>query len=318
MEVKTGVDLNKLWVAFERKTSPQRNWLKQKGKEISSFVDEQVRYFKDVTPENIVEGGRVLVDKVAKRDWGFFKDWLREAPFVAKAAGLAASAGSIGVAVLSGTKVVGAVAATGLGKFVTGVAVTAGLSRARFFEGTFQYVEQALNFDWNINLDKFVKQLQSRLEDFYSDAFGSLGSAFGRSAATVVVNRELGSARVRINSTTCAVATLIDPSIEQDMINALTDICFSGRAVITQILTMISFVGVRQIAANVLDKPEWVNGGDSPFIISEKVEEAWEANKKNHPEYKYLWKFSETFFNAFGDRMRDLLTDEETWLEVVR
>ncbi|MGB3513089.1 MAG: hypothetical protein WBA93_28520 [Microcoleaceae cyanobacterium] len=318
MEVKTGVDLNKLWVAFERKTSPQTSWLKQKGKEISNFAREQVRYFKDVTPENIVEGGKVLIDKVVKRDWGFFKDWVKDAPFVAKAAGLAAAAGSIGVAVLAGTKVVGAVAATSLGKFVTGVAVTAGLSRARFFEGTFQYTEQALNFDWNINLDKFIKQLQSRLDDFYSDAFGSLGSAFGRSAATVVVNRELGSARVRINSTTCAVATLIDPSIENDMINALEDICFSARSVITQIMTMISFVGVRQIAANVLDKPEWADGGDSPFIISEKVEEYWESNKKNNPDYKYLWKFSETFFNAFGDRMRDLLTDEETWLEVVR
>ncbi|NEQ38500.1 MAG: hypothetical protein F6K40_20405 [Okeania sp. SIO3I5] len=124
--ITTGVDANKLWSTFEREGKGAIKWLKKKAAGVVSWIGEQINYLKTITPANIVGGAKALGKNLSKGNWNFFRNfrnWMTDAPFVGKAAGVSAVVGGVIISVVGGAKAsLGSAAkgATGFaGKFVS-------------------------------------------------------------------------------------------------------------------------------------------------------------------------------------------------------
>ncbi|NEQ39572.1 MAG: hypothetical protein F6K40_26275 [Okeania sp. SIO3I5] len=331
--ITTGVDANKLWSTFEREGKGSIKWLKRKAAGVASWIGEQINYLKTVTPANIVGGAKALWENLSKGNWNFFKNWMTDAPFVGRAAGVSAVVGGVIVSVVGGAKAglgvaakgvqgfagkfVSKIAASGLGKFLSGVGITLGLTQARVLTGVFNYTEKAYNFDWSQDFGDVIKNAKKSLENFLED-MTEVGGALGRSAARLIFNKMTGEARLEVNTTVLAGILIIDQTIKNDMFDTLSDVMYQVGFILGDILTQLSFVSIRKAGAKLLNKPEWADGGDEPFRISQKVEEKWEKFKKASDIPEWLLDSGAAALGQFISEMRSLSTQERTGIVYVR
>ncbi|MET0099898.1 MAG: hypothetical protein ABWU11_24725, partial [Arthrospira platensis] len=136
-----------------------------------------------------VKGGALAIaENIKKGNWGFFKDWLLEAPMVPKVAGLLAGGLIAGTVLIIGGKAVGLVAAGAGGvisahpAFVGGfLGVTVPTLMSKLTQG----VSQAYNFDWAASDKKMMDDLKQAANALYVP----LGETVGKSLASLVAGK---------------------------------------------------------------------------------------------------------------------------------
>ena len=299
-----GEDGDQVWLQdFSEKTF---EWVKKAGRDIKSYWN------------SVVGGAKTLWEKVTSGDWGFFRRWFDEAPLLPKLAGTGAALLTAGVVVVVGGAVVGGIAG-GVKLIVAklGLANSIALGTAMpVIMGTvLQGVEWAYNFDWAVSDKEIFKRCKEAAERIYEP----LGEALGKSLATIVAGRFGESVpRVEVNLRLAAATVLINPSLQNRIVDALADLLQSVKQIAYEILFLQTYKGVRQVAAELSGNPEWGDEGQQPFVIARKVETFYEQVKASdylsHLNEKQ-WEGIESFGSSFWEELKDLLTDEDTYVE---
>ncbi|BAI90606.1 hypothetical protein L1F28_17925 [Arthrospira platensis NCB002] len=272
-----------------------------------------------------VKGGALAIaENIKKGNWGFFKDWLLEAPMVPKVAGLLAGGLIAGTVLVIGGKAVGLVAAGAGGvisahpAFVGGfLGVTVPTLMSKLTQG----VSQAYNFDWAASDKKMMDELKQAANALYVP----LGETVGKSLAALVAGK-VGSAAatsLRIREGAIAAICMINPTIKETLVDALSSLRYAVQAVVNKALFVMAYINARKVAARVLDKEDtWGKEGQSPFVVSEKVEETWAKVKQddyfdwvNEQQWEGLETMAATFFETLGDLLSEQGTYEE-WIPV--
>ncbi|BAI91653.1 hypothetical protein L1F28_32695 [Arthrospira platensis NCB002] len=268
-----------------------------------------------------VKGGALAIaENIKKGNWGFFKDWLLEAPMVPKVAGLLAGGLIAGTVLVIGGKAVGLVAAGAGGvisahpAFVGGfLGVTVPTLMSKLTQG----VSQAYNFDWAASDKKMMDELKQAANALYVP----LGETVGKSLAALVAGK-VGSAAatsLRIREGAIAAMCMINPTIKETLVDALSSLRYAVQEVVKKALFVMTYINARKVAAKLLDKEDtWGKEGQSPFIVSEKVEETWAKVKED--EYfdwvnEQQWEGIETMTSTFFETLGELLSEQGTYEE---
>ncbi|MET0100029.1 MAG: hypothetical protein ABWU11_25545, partial [Arthrospira platensis] len=75
---------------------------------------------------------------------------------------------------------------------------------------------------------------------------------------------------------------MINPTIKETLVDALSSLRYAVQEVVKKALFVMTYINARKVAAKLLDKEDtWGKEGQSPFIVSEKVEETWAKVKED-------------------------------------
>lgn len=268
-----------------------------------------------------LKGGALAIgENIKKGNWGFFKDWLLEAPMIPKVAGLLAGGVIAGTVLLVGGKAVGLVGA-GVGSLVAAhpafVGGFLGVTVPTLMGKLTQGISQAYNFDWAASDKKMMDDLKQAANALYVP----LGETVGKSLAALVAGKvgSTATTTLRIREGAIAAMCMINPTIKDTLVEALSSLRYAVQAVAKKALFIITYINTRKVAAKLLDKEEtWGKEGQSPFIVSEKVEETWSKIKAD--EYfdwvnEQQWEGMESLASTFFETLGDLLTDQGTYEE---
>ena len=269
-----------------------------------------------------VKGGAlVIAENIKKGNWGFFKEWLQEAPLVPKIAGIVAGGLIAGTVLIVGGQALGFVGA-GVGSLVAAhpafVGGFLGVTIPTVMSKLTQGVSQAYNFDWAASDKKMMDDLKQAANALYVP----LGETVGKSLASLVagkVGQSVNAATLRIREGAIAAMCMINPTIKETLVDALSSLRYAVQEVVKKALFVMTYINARKVAARLLDKEDtWGKEGQSPFIVSEKVEETWAKVKED--EYfdwvnEQQWEGIETMTSTFFETLGELLSEQGTYEE---
>ena len=317
--IDSGVDSLKLTSSVMKNEEVDTNWLSRMSTQAGKWFDAQAKNLGNWWEQ--VRGGAVEVGKaIARQDWQLFVDWFKEAPLIPKLAGTGAVLLTSAIVLLGGGAIVSAIG-SGIGGVLSGLGVGGTLGAASVMPAVMtaavQGVEWAWNVDWAESDNSIFKKCRQALESLYEP----LGETLGRSAAVVIAGKfGSGVARVQINRRVCAAIWLLNPSLRERMLDALTDLVSAVKAVGRRLAFNLTFVGVRQIAAKLSGNEQWGEEGQDPFIISKKAETFYKQLKQSDV-LKFIsekqWEGIEAGATAFWEELKDLLVEESTYVEWV-
>lgn len=320
-----GVHLNKLASIFEKTpAAADIQWLTTvvgtNLAKVQTWFSAQVAYLKGVNLESIKGGAKALWGMIKNGEWGQIGAAINDAPVVAQAAGGLAIAGVIllaGAATTAGTAVVGKVAASSVGKWLLGAGAVTGSSIAANWGVFFHNAEQAMNFNWLASDASLFRGIKAAIERIYEP----MGGALGKACASVLVGRSTGTMKVNINVRTLAMATLIgtdDKSpAEEAMAEALSEMCGVLRRLGSQIMATLTFMGGRKIA-NYITGNNWGEDENASFVPAKKLGEIKEELMKPLNLDEKISDALEEFGEEFYDTLKEIMTDEDTWVNFVR
>lgn len=320
-----GVHLSKLASIFEKTPAAgDVNWLTTVvGTNLAkakTWFSAQVAYLKGVNLESVKGGAKALWGMIKNGEWGQIGAAINDAPVVAQVAGGLAIAGVIllaGAATTAGTAVVGKVAASSVGKWLLGAGAVTGSSIAANWGVFFHNAEQAMNFNWLASDASLFRGIKAAIERIYEP----MGGALGKACASVLVGRSTGTMKVNINVRTLAMATLIgtdDKSpAEEAMAEALSEMCGVLRRLGSQIMATLTFMGGRKIA-NYITGNNWGEDENASFVPAKKLGEIKEELMKPLNLDEKLSDALDEFGEEFYDTLKEIMTDEDTWVNFVR
>lgn len=325
-----GVHLNKLASFFEKTPmAGDMQWLANtlgaNYVKASKWFDAQITYLKGVNLESIKGGAQALWGMITTGKWGEIGTAVKEAPAVAQVAtagviilsavagvGLAASGSTVGSAVI------GKIAGTGIGKFILGALAVVSPIAFNNWGTFFTATEQAMNFNWNASDKSLFNGIKAAIERI----FEPMGSALGKACASVAVGRSTGTMKININVRTLAMATLIGTSdqspAEEAMLEALTEMCSTLRRLAGTIVATLAFMGGRKIAGYLTGNNDWGDDGGAAFIPREKVKDITEKMLDPLELDDKVSDALEEGWEEFYDTVKELLTDDDTWVNFVR
>lgn len=268
-----------------------------------------------------IKGGAIAVwDNIKKGNWGFFRDWLNDAPAIPKAAGVVAGGLITGTTLIVSGAAVGFIG-SGVGAVLTKTTTFGGLaamSVPAMMGKVTQGVSTAYNFDWASSDKKLMDDLKEAANGLYNP----LGETVGKSLASLVagkVGQSVNTPTLRIREGAIAAMCMINPTIKESLIDGLSSLRYAVQEVAKKMVITVTYINARKVAARLLDKEEtWGKEGQSPFIISEQVSETW-TKVKQQEIFDWVnekqWEGVETMASTFFDTLGDLLTDEGTYEE---
>ena len=280
------------------------NWFQGIGSQIGSILSRGLLNVKNLL-ENMVNGAKELFGAIARGDWNIFKNWLKEDP-------IATAAGAVAVVLIGGV-VVGAVSAgvAALAAAVTGAWAVGGITLAGIIPGLVQGAVSAgeviYNFDFNKSDDQLLKELNQGFINFA----GVAGESLGRSLANFIVGADkLPKLKVDRNAMRTLFLVLEDESdTGEEILEELSTIGWAIFKLARQALFSIGFMNFRKWAKqNVKSGIPWVDkaiaswGTGKPLIISEKVNEFYEAVEKDNAA---LGNFLENLGEGFGEGTKE-------------
>ena len=280
------------------------NWFQGIGSQIGSILSRGLLNVKNLL-ENMVNGAKELFGAIARGDWNIFKNWLKEDP-------IATAAGAVAVVLIGGV-VVGAVSAgvAALAAAVTGAWAVGGITLAGIMPGLVQGAVSAgeviYNFDFNKSDDQLLKELNQGFINFA----GVAGESLGRSLANFIVGADkLPKLKVDRNAMRTLFLVLEDESdTGEEILEELSTIGWAIFKLARQALFSIGFMNFRKWAKqNVKSGIPWVDkaiaswGTGKPLIISEKVNEFYEAVEKDNAA---LGNFLENLGEGFGEGTKE-------------
>lgn len=320
-----GVHLNKLASIFEKTPAAgDAQWLANvvgsNLQKVKTWFNAQVAYLKGITFGDVAGGAKALWGMIKNGEWGQIGEAIKGAPVVAQVAGVGAIAGVLllgGAAVAGGQAVLGKVAASSVGKWLLGAGGVTGASIAANWGVFFHNAEQAMNFNWLASDASLFRGIKQAIERLYEP----MGGALGKACASVLVGRSTGTMKININVRTLAMATLIgtdDKSpAEEAMAEALTEMCGALRRVGAQIMATLTFMGGRKIA-NYITGNNWGDDEKASFVPAKKLGEIKEQMLKPLNLDEKLSEALEEFGEEFYDTLKEIMTDEDTWVNFVR
>ena len=280
------------------------NWFQGIGSQIGSILSRGLLNVKNLL-ENMVNGAKELFGAIARGDWNIFKNWLKEDP-------IATAAGAVAVVLIGGV-VVGAVSAgvAALAAAVTGAGAVGGITLAGIMPGLVQGAVSAgeviYNFDFNKSDDQLLKELNQGFINFA----GVAGESLGRSLANFIVGADkLPKLKVDRNAMRTLFLVLEDESdTGEEILEELSTIGWAIFKLARQALFSIGFMNFRKWAKqNVKSGIPWIDkaiaswGTGKPLIISEKVNEFYEAVEKDNAA---LGNFLENLGEGFGEGTKE-------------
>jgi hypothetical protein len=248
----------------------------------------------------MVNGAKELFGAIARGDWNIFKNWLKEDP-------IAVGAGAVAVVLIGGV-VVGAVAGgvAAIATAIAGAGTVGGITLAGIMPGLVQGAVSAgeviYNFDFNKSDDQLLKELNQGFINFA----GVAGESLGRSLANLIIGGDkLPKLRIDRNAMRTLFLALEDESeTGEEILQELSTIGWAIFKLARQALFSIGFMNFRKWAKqNVKTGIPWIDkaiaswGTGKPLIISEKINEFYEAVEENNAA---LGNFLENFGEGFG------------------
>ena len=318
-DINSGVRKSKLSATFFKSQGEggDEGWLNDVA---ANLVEKVKTAGRDVQKylRSVAGGARVVFEKVTQGDWGFFREWFNEAPLLPKLAGT-------GAALLTGAVVlfVGGSAVAGVGAGMKGMLAASGFTNMVLLADAMPRVmgtvinagEWAYNFDWAVPDSALVAQCKDAITGIYEP----LGEALGAAVAGMLAG-SIGSAfaqRVDLDMTLLAYFCIVNPTLEEEIVDAMSGLLQSVKDIAYEVLFLQTYKGVRQIAGKLTGNEEWGEDGQEPFIISQKVNEAYEKVKASD----YLghltdehWEGIEAFGESFYETFKDLLQEEDTYV----
>lgn len=323
-DINSGVRLSRLSGSFFKGggDNADKTWLEEMGE---GLVDKIKDVGKDIGSylKSVAGGARVVFEKVTSGDWGFFKEWFDEAPLLPKVAGTGAAMLTGAVLIFAGGAVVGAAAGG-----IKGICASLGLANSVALASAMPAImgtvinvgEWAYDFNWATPDTALINQCKEAINRIWEP----MGEALGEAFAAIVVGRfgkAFAAPAVDVDLTVAAYFSLINPSLQDQIIDSLTDLLSAVKDIAYEILFLQTYKGVRQIAAKLTGNEQWGKEGQQPFVISEKVQTVYEEVKASD----YLghisdeqWEGIEAFGSTFVDTLKDLLQEEDTYTNWVK
>ena len=280
------------------------SWFQGIGSQIGGILSRGLLNVKNLLG-NMVNGAKELFGAIARGDWNIFKNWLKEDP-------IAVAAGAVAVILIGGV-VVGAVSAgvAALAAAVTGAGAIGGITLAGIMpglvEGAVSASEVIYNFDFNKSDDQLLKELNQGFINFA----GVAGESLGRALANFIVGADkLPKLKVDRNAMRTLFLVLEDESdTGEEILEELSTIGWAIFKLARQALFSIGFMNFRKWAKqNVKSGIPWIDkaiaswGTGKPLIISEKVNEFYEAVEKDNAA---LGNFLENLGEGFGEGTKE-------------
>lgn len=322
-EINSGVRASRLSGSFFKGggDNADKNWLQEVG---SDLVEKVKSLGRDIGKylKSVVGGARVVFEKVTSGDWDFFKRWFDEAPLIPKLAGTGAALLTGAVVIFAGGSIVGSAVGG-----IKGLVASLGLTNSILLAGAMPAImgtvinagEWAYDFDWATPDISLIKQCKDAINNIWEP----LGESMGQALAAIVVGRfgRTAAPAVDVDLTMAAYFTIINPSLQDQIIDALASLVSAVKSIAYEILFLQTYKGVRQIAAKLTGNDEWGEEGQQPFIISQKVERVYERVKASD----YLghisdeqWEGIEAFGESFMETLKDLLQEEDTYTNWIK
>ena len=298
MTTTTGVTLENSSLAITWGVSLGK-WFQGVGSQIGNILSRGLLNVKNLLG-NMVNGAKELFGAIGRGDWNLFKNWLKEDP-------ISVAAGAVAV-VLIGGLVVGAVAGgiTTLAAAIGSAGTIGGITLAGIMpalvEGAVSAGETIYNFDFNKSDDQLLKELNQGFINFA----GVAGESLGRSLANLIIGGDkLPKLRIDRNAMRTLFLALEDESeTGEEILQELSTIGWAIFKLARQALFSIGFMNFRKWAKqNVKTGIPWIDkaiaswGTGKPLIISEKINEFYEAVEENNAA---LGNFLENFGEGFG------------------
>lgn len=280
------------------------NWFQGIGSQIGGILSRGLLNVKNLLG-NMVNGAKELFSAIGRGDWNIFKNWLKEDP-------IATAAGAVAVVLIGGV-VVGAVAGgvAAIAAAVTGAGAIGGITLAGIMPGLVQGAvsagEVVYSFDFNKSDDQLLKELNQGFINFA----GVAGESLGRSLANFIIGADkLPKLRVDRNAMRTLFLVLEDESdTGEEILEELSTIGWAIFKLARQALFSIGFMNFRKWAKqNVKTGIPWVDkaiaswGTGKPLVISDKVEEFYEAIEENNAA---LGNFLQNFGEGFGEGTKE-------------
>jgi len=275
------------------------NWFQGLGSQIGGILAKGLLNVKNLLG-NMINGAKELFSSIGRGDWSIFKSWLKEDP-------IAAASGAVAVVLIGGV-VVGAISSglAALTAAVSGAGAIGGITLAGIMPGLVQSAvsgaEVIYNFDFNKSDDQLLKELNQGFINFA----GVAGESLGRALANLIIGGDkLPKLRVDRNAMRTLFLVLEDDNERgEEILEELATIGWAVFKLARQALLSIGFMNFRKWAKlNVKTGIPWVDkaiaswGSGKPLIISEKVNEFYEAVEKDNAA---LGNFLENFGEGFG------------------
>jgi len=280
------------------------SWFQGLGSQIGNILSQGLLNVGSLL-RNMVGGAKELFGAIARGDWNIFKNWLKEDP-------IAVASGAVAV-VLIGGLVVGAVSsgisaiAAAIGSAGTIGGVTLAGIMPGLVQGAVSAGETIYNFDFNKSDDQLLKELNQGFINFA----GVAGESLGRTLAMLIIGGDkLPKLRVDRNAMRTLFLVLEDESeTGEEILEELATIGWAIFKLARQALFSIGFMNFRKWAKqNVKTGIAWIDkaiaswGTGKPLVISEKVNEFYEAIEKDNAA---LGNFLENFGEGFGEGTKE-------------
>ena len=253
--VSNGVDPGKLWDNIVENIVDGAEYLKNTASNLGNFIQGQASYLRQVNPRNIAGGARALFNTLKKGDLGALKDWVTsgETPFIAKAAGLAASAGGFIVGgIAAGAAAAKAAAASaavkvsaiGISTLIANAGVSYFFSNEELVSKAENFVETAQEVDLNKSTKKFIEESIKKIQELLKSIASNLAGVAGRTLARVVID-QVGKSYLEVDSEMLGILSLtmskeIMDDIKSSLLGIAGQIWSLGKTIATQGFVMLS------------------------------------------------------------------------------
>ncbi|MEG4070933.1 hypothetical protein QUA42_27010 [Microcoleus sp. Pol11C2] len=279
-------------------------WFSDIGSSIGNILSRGLLNIKNLLG-NMVNGAKELFSAIGRGDWKIFENWLKEDP-------IAVAAGAVAVVLIGGV-VVGAVAGgvAALASAIASGGAIGGITLAGIMPGLVQGAVSAgeviYNFDFNKSDDQLLKELNQGFINFA----GVAGESLGRTLANLIIGGDkLPKLRVDRNAMRTLFLVLEDESdTGEEILEELSTIGWAIFRLARQALFSIGFMNFRKWAKqNVKTGIPWIDkaiaswGTGKPLVISDKVEEFYEAVEENNAA---LGNFLQNFGEGFGEGSKE-------------
>ena len=312
-----GVTLESSALAFSTEGIIPDKWLQDTAGTVWNGIKAGVKSVLDLG-KRMFEGGKELINAIARGDWGIFGDWFRDDPGGAIAGGAAVAVAGWFLGSASGLT---AVISKGIGSMwaALGSLKLGGVSVGAMLPTLQQAILGTTNTIVNIDWLQSDNSILAELENSHSAFLNQFGESTGRMLVGLAFGGAKSNPKLTLNITAAASLAITKEiedgnDISDELIEAMGELANTFIRYARGLAIKLGYLGMRQFARNnirtgipAIDKKIESLGlqEGQTFTINSAIDNKIE---KITEENKYLGNFLEGLKEGAGDAFSDMIT----------
>lgn len=312
-----GVTLESSALAFSTEGIIPDKWLQDTAGAVWNGIKAGVKSVLDLG-KRMIEGGKELINAIARGDWGIFGDWFRDDPGGALAGGAAVAVAGYFLGSASGLT---AVISKGIGSMwaALGSLKLGGVSVGAMLPTLQQAILGTTNTVFNLDWSQSDKSILEELKNGYNSFLNQVGESTGR----ILVNIAFGGAKTNPKLTlniTAAASLSITKEIEDgddisdELIEAMGEIANTFIRYARTLAAKLGYLELRKFARNnvrtgipAIDNriKNWGLQESQTFTINSAIDNKIEKITEESPA---LGNFLEGLKEGAGDAFSDMVS----------